>query len=467
MAYAVTKQHTLSAPGHLPLLMPKESGIVGIAIKGLQGRYRLVNRAMESMFERRAGQIVGLTDADLFPPEVAAQLRSSDRQIIDSAAANSDELDFSINGKPMHCLWLRFPVLGLDGSVVSIGVVTIDVPRQEAVAELRESLERLQHANQQLQESMVQLNRLAGTDKLTGAWNRRRLEDAAIHEMDRLRRSDDPPSLLMIAIDLFKAVNDSHGHIVGDEVLVHLADVVRSSLRPTDSLTRWGGEEFVVLCPSTTRSTAAALAERLCESIAESRVAAVENLTISIGVAECVSGETWDQWLKRADDALYQAKTGGGNRVQVAAGTALRSADGEQVAANFVQLVWHPAYECGHPLIDDQHRSLIADANALLTAILSQRPSDEVGAMTDRLLHDVARHFEDEEALIATAGFPGAAQHATLHRQLIRRAEKLAKRFHDGALRLGELFQFLADDVVARHMLGADREFFPYLKARR
>jgi PleD family two-component response regulator len=139
----------------------------------------------------------------------------------------------------------------------------LDISRQEAVSELRRSLEQLQQSNQELQKALAELDRLASTDKLTGTWNRRRLADAVTNEMERLRRYDHPVSLLIVDIDFFKKVNDDHGHVVGDQVLTKLATLLQSNVRVMDSLTRWGGEEFVVLCPNTTLSTVAMLAERL------------------------------------------------------------------------------------------------------------------------------------------------------------------------------------------------------------
>jgi diguanylate cyclase (GGDEF)-like protein/hemerythrin-like metal-binding protein/PAS domain S-box-containing protein len=466
LIYSFAKEHMIRASGLLSLMMPQTPG-VGIGIKGLDGRYQLANKAMETLFGKSAEQIINMTDTDLFSPEVATQLQRSDQQISDGAAAASDELDLSINGVLMRCLWLKFPVMGPDGRILFIGAVMLDISRQEYVAEMQQTLDQLQQTNQELQRTLVELDRLASTDKLTGAWNRRRLEEAVINEMDRLRRYDHPLSMMIIDIDLFKKVNDHHGHAVGDQVLAVLAAVVQSTHRATDSLTRWGGEEFVVLCPNTTLSTSAMLAKRLRERIAKAVFPAVKNITVSIGVAECMSGETWEQWFKRADDALYLAKACGRNQVQIAPETPHRVGVGENVSANFVQLSWHPAYECGHTLIDAQHRALFGHANNLLAAILSGRPADEVATVIDALIRDVVQHFQDEESIFTAAGYPGAAKHAAIHRQLVDSAVILVGRFHAGTLGIGELFQYLAHDVVARHMLGADREFFPYLEALR
>lgn len=463
---AFAKEQMCHVSGLLSLLMPRTAG-VGICVKEADGAYRLANRAMEAIFGYPQQMWVGKTDAELFPPEVAAQLQGSDREIAGGAAASSDELNFQLDRVPVSCLWLKFPMLGADGRVTSIASMIFDTRHQEAVAEMRNSLGRLQRINEDLQKSLIELDRLARTDKLTGAWNRRRLEETVIDEMDRLKRYDHPLSMLTIDIDFFKRINDEHGHAAGDRVLTEIAAMFQETLRASDSLTRWGGEEFVVLCPNTTLSTAALLGERLRAKVAASGGSGGDSLTVSVGVAECLTEESWEQWFHRADAALYRAKAAGRNQVQLAAETPRRQHIGESVAAHFVQLSWHAAYQSGHALIDRQHQDLFDAANNLLAAMLSSRPADEVADLIEVLLRDLVGHFADEEGVIAAAGFPGAAAHAAIHRDLIEHARALLGGFRAGNLAIGELFQFFAHDVVARHMLGADREFFPYLQDRR
>ena len=331
--------------------------------------------------------------------------------------------------------------------------------------EIGQVLGELATMQDKLKAVIGELDHLASTDKLTGSWNRRRLEEAAKSEMDRLKRYDHPLCLMVFDIDFFKKINDCYGHNAGDQVLAELAATIRTSLRTSDSLTRWGGEEFVVLCPNTTLSTASLLAERLRNKIAGVSFPEVEQVTVSVGVAECVSGESWEQWFKRADEALYRAKTGGRNQVQIAPEAKEHAGSGENVAANFVQLVWRESYECGNEVIDREHRGLFDDTNELLAAMLSGRPADEVTTFVDNLARDVIEHFKDEEAILAAAGYPGVSGHAAMHRELVNGVVALVGRFHAGTLGLGELFAFLAHDVVAKHLLGADREFFSYMAA--
>jgi diguanylate cyclase (GGDEF)-like protein/hemerythrin-like metal-binding protein len=463
--YSFAKEHVIQASGLVAMLMPQTFG-APMAVKSLDGRYRYANKAMQIMLNIGAEEVSSMTDRELFPAEVSTQLQHSDQCITEGAVTTTDKLDLSFNGTSTQFVCLKFPIHGPDGKLLFIGEAMLDIAGHEDISKMRESLGLLQQTNQDLQSSLVELERLAGTDKLTGTWNRRRLEEALKNEMDRLKRYDHPLSMLIIDIDFFKKVNDVYGHGVGDQVLMKLASVVQAALRTTDSLTRWGGEEFVVLCPNTTLSTASMLAERLRARVATSVFPEVKNVTISIGVAECMTGEIWEQWFKRADDALYCAKANGRDQVQIATETPKRLGLGENIASNFVRLTWHDAYECGNTVIDEQHRGLFSDANYLLAAILSGRPKDEVTVLVVRLIEDVVQHFQDEEAIIKAAGYPGAAEHAAIHGKLVETASSLAERFHGGTLAVGELFQFLAHDVVARHMLGADREFFPYLKSQ-
>jgi diguanylate cyclase (GGDEF)-like protein/hemerythrin-like metal-binding protein len=456
LIYNFAKEHTIQASSLVALLMPQTFG-VGTGVKGLDGRYRLVNKAMEAVFDQSAVRMIDKTDNELFPPEVAAQLNCSDQQIIDGAATASDKLDFSINDVPVQCIWLKFPIHGSDGRLVFIGGAMLHTASQGNISKVQESLEKLHQSNHELQQALIELDHTVSTDKLTGVWNRRRLEDAIHNEMDRLKRYDHPLSMMIIDIDFLKGVNQLHGRAVGDQVLAKLATAVQPTLRATDSLARWGGEEFVVLCPNTTLSTVAVLGERLRARVATTVFSVVEDVTVSVGVAECMNGEAWEGCFKRADAALHRANAGGGNQVQVAPETSLRDGVGENVAANFVRLSWRTAYECGHSVIDEQHRGLFNDANMLLGAVLSRRPLVEVAALVDMLIDHVVQHFNDEEMIIIAAGYPGAAQHAASHRTLVDKAVELANSFYVGSVVIGELFKFLAHDVVARHLLGEDR----------
>jgi len=164
------------------------------------------------------------------------------------------------------------------------------------------------------------LKRLANTDGLTGVLNRRRFMELSRQEVARSHRYGGPLSLIMLDVDHFKAVNDSFGHEVGDEVLVSLSQVCRQVLRQVDLFGRVGGEEFMALLPETGLEAAAMVAERLRNALAAHAVSASKpevRVTISLGVAQLGPETRLNDLMRLADDAMYQAKQNGRNRVEI------------------------------------------------------------------------------------------------------------------------------------------------------
>lgn len=329
--------------------------------------------------------------------------------------------------------------------------------RIETQKRLLDSAER---ANQGLQQAMEVLEWAAGTDRLTGAWNRRRFEEAATAEMALVRRRKGPVSLMIFDLDFFKNVNDTHGHTVGDTVLMEIAHVAREQLRASDALARWGGEEFIVLSPATRVDGALALAEKIREAIALRSFPGVGTVTVSIGVAEYALGEDLVTWIQRADEALYQAKLEGRNRVVNA-----RSADGiEPSAAQLLEIVWEESYACGHPTIDSQHRKLFTLTNSLIGAISSGQPAAEVSMRLRRLMAHTAQHFHDEEALLTRVGYTDLSAHAAEHHRLLEKASRFEADVDAGKADVSQFVGFLILDLVQGHILIEDRNFFPWFR---
>ncbi len=175
---------------------------------------------------------------------------------------------------------------------------------------------RLQQANRRLKQ-------LSETDPLTNTINRRRFMEVAEQQLALARRHCYPTSLLLLDIDHFKQVNDKYGHATGDRALVEITNVMRSALRESDTLARFGGEEFVVLLPHTAREGALAVAERVRQSAHQHQIQAEEqslSVTISIGGVTCETSTTaLDKLISRADELLYQAKQAGRDRSMVEA----------------------------------------------------------------------------------------------------------------------------------------------------
>ncbi len=164
----------------------------------------------------------------------------------------------------------------------------------------------------------AELELAANHDGLTGLYNRSRFDRILRDELTRQQRYGPSPSLVMFDVDHFKAVNDTHGHDVGDRVLVELTRRVDDCVRASDTLGRWGGEEFLILLPETAGDAAAAMAERIRARVESEPFPEVGTVTVSLGVATAGLRPTADELVKRADDALYQAKREGRNRVCVA-----------------------------------------------------------------------------------------------------------------------------------------------------
>jgi two-component system cell cycle response regulator len=175
----------------------------------------------------------------------------------------------------------------------------------------------------------ARLEALATTDPLTGVLNRRALLDRLSSEVDRARRYGTVVTLLMIDLDHFKEINDTRGHLVGDEALRQLGALLQSAVRTVDVVARFGGEEFVVILPETAEEGAVAFAERIREKIEQHPFGGdgggggggrgALRLTASIGVAMFPSERvaSTEDLFARADEALYRAKAAGRNRVCV------------------------------------------------------------------------------------------------------------------------------------------------------
>ena len=180
--------------------------------------------------------------------------------------------------------------------------------------------ERILKLEEELTQAHRQMEILAMQDGLTGISNRRAIEEHARAELDHARRKECPLSVILLDIDHFKAINDQYGHLVGDHILRHLAEILTRNLRQYDRIGRWGGEEFIVILPDTKISEAIIVAERMRAETVETKLS-LENgkyyeVQISLGVA-CASGSypTLAKLVDAADQAMYQAKKAGRNRV--------------------------------------------------------------------------------------------------------------------------------------------------------
>ena len=191
---------------------------------------------------------------------------------------------------------------------------TVEISHQDLV-ETRRALTSMQ-------EELAETRQLLNEDALTGTLNRRGLDQTLQREIGRAQRNDSTLSLAMVDLDHFKKVNDEYGHEAGDQMLVHFASLIKSVLRKSDALVRYGGEEFTVILPDTDARGAHFVLARLQQVMGKSPLVFEGrqiNTTFSAGVASLRRDENGYALLRRADEALYAAKNGGRNTIKVAA----------------------------------------------------------------------------------------------------------------------------------------------------
>ncbi|MFO7912477.1 MAG: diguanylate cyclase [Desulfotignum sp.] len=186
----------------------------------------------------------------------------------------------------------------LDGAVIAFRDITAQKKHLQSLEAINELLEKQ-----------------ASTDALTGIFNRMKFNTSLTKEIQRAQRYNTPLSLIIFDIDHFKLVNDTYGHLAGDNVLKNLVRLVASNLRETDIFARWGGEEFVIQTPETTLDGALKLAEKLRSKIESHDFSEPEKITTSFGVTTSQKGDNNLSLINRADEALYRAKESGRNQV--------------------------------------------------------------------------------------------------------------------------------------------------------
>ncbi|WP_153115531.1 bacteriohemerythrin [Rhodocyclus tenuis] len=334
----------------------------------------------------------------------------------------------------------------------------------------------------QQKEQQRQLEQAAYCDTLTGLPNRRLLRDRLTLALAGNKRNGLHGALLLLDLDNFKPLNDEHGHALGDLLLIEVARRLGASVREVDTVARLGGDEFVVVLTGLNadaalcRREAQLVAEKIRSLLAETYVLPLSedggeasfvehHCTASIGVTLFKHPDSYpDEILQRADKAMYAAKESGRNAIGFYPETAVPATTTDELAGKLIHLNWSPDYECGNRLIDDQHRALVAAANRLLTNILTGHQETQLAAQIDALMQDLVQHFKDEEAIFTAAGFPDSDGHKAIHRQLVEEAVAIVEHFHSGQLDVGEMFKFLAQNVVTQHILSADRAFFPYVR---
>lgn len=192
-----------------------------------------------------------------------------------------------------------------------ISYLTDDFPKITALIFVILGIKEWMHSNKTM---ISKLEELATYDGLTGIFNRQSIDAKLNYAISKVRRYPSSLSIILFDIDHFKKINDTFGHAVGDSILKELSNVTANSLRELDLLGRYGGEEFLIILQETSIEGAQTVAVKVCEAIANNAFDTVQQVTVSLGVAELRDNETAEHFVQRADMALYVAKDSGRNR---------------------------------------------------------------------------------------------------------------------------------------------------------
>lgn len=287
-----------------------------MAVKDLEGRYLFVNDQYERFFHISSDGIVGKYDYELFEQSVAEAFVAADKSVLEEGKTQYIEEQAPVDGVLHDFLTIKFPIPDQAGEVIAVGLIATDITERKKIEnELQLTKTALEMSNEELREAMNRLEQIAVVDQLTGAWNRHKFEQVVAAEMTRFTRYNTSVSLLLFDLDNFKPVNDEYGHDAGDRVLKELVQRINQNIRKLDYLFRWGGDEFIVLLPSTPAVLAWNTAQKLKESIAGKPFQGQHEISASFSVSTLHEGESVQSWLKRADQGLYRAKSDAGEHI--------------------------------------------------------------------------------------------------------------------------------------------------------
>jgi diguanylate cyclase len=267
-----------------------------------------------------AAEVVATQPNSQFYNEVLVVLR----QMVEDVVSKTDTLSKDLDDKNKH---LASNVSSLRGSrdkneilrLLSTVVMQAGGIQNTVEASHKDLIETKQALNA-LQEEMAETRQLLNEDALTGTLNRRGLDQTLTREIARAQRSNQFLTIGMLDLDFFKRVNDTYGHDAGDQMLVHFTSLIKSIMRKSDALVRYGGEEFTLILPDTDARGAHLVLGRLQQMMSKSALnyeGQQINTTFSAGVAALRDNENAHALLRRADEALYSAKNSGRNQIKI------------------------------------------------------------------------------------------------------------------------------------------------------
>ncbi|MDH8679011.1 diguanylate cyclase [Fusibacter bizertensis] len=298
------------------------------------------------------------------------------------------------------------------------------------------------------------LYELATKDSLTKVYNRNYFIESLRTKAIEAQRTSLPFSLILLDLDNFKQINDEYGHLKGDVVLIQTSKVLTYKLRESDIICRWGGEEFCMLLPNTTREDAIKVAEKIRAAIEEMHIEGVRPITVSLGVTIWQPDDNDASVFKRLDNSLYLAKLTGKNKV-VSNEELIITNNNKPVAVE-----WGPFFRSGNAQIDTEHQKLIQLSNDIISKCFDDDNYEITLALFEELIDDTVEHFRNEEKTLEQVGYANLQEHKDIHKNLIERTLFMQKGLLSKKLTPIQVAKYVIQDVVIGHIIKSDFDYY-------
>ena len=380
--------------------------------------------------------------AELFFFDEREEIRQRAREQLAGSVAENRHL-FRLRNQQGQSVWVEARIMGIEWECEKAVLYTLsDVTKRV--------------------EYEAEMKHLATHDPLTGLANRELLKRRLRSSIEFASETHQKLALLFIDLDRFKPINDTHGHDAGDAVLKTISQRLRDALRESDLVSRWGGDEFIVLLENVNdRATIERIACKLVAAISQPITLSDQveiSLSCSLGIVVYPDhGDHIDDLINKSDQMMYKAKKQGSGSIIFFAPLIPQSGN------SLLRLVWRRDLESGLSVIDQEHKELFELANQLLTTIVAGRFTADTDPCLARLLAHTKSHFKHEISTLMRMQYPDVVGHDLLHKQLLHKAEELQARYLDGELDALVLIHFIVYEIVDQHIMVEDKKWFDFV----
>jgi len=292
-------------------------------------------------------------------------------------------------------------------------------------------------------------------DSLTGVSSRNYFISKIFDNVSYATHQQHSIALVFCDIDYFKRVNDQYGHAVGDEVLYEVAKIFSSTIRKSDIVTRWGGEEFLIMLTRVSLDEAAVVAEKMRAQVEAKAFTNAQNITASFGVVMYREDEFIGTCIKRADQAMYKAKQQGRNQVVI---------DTTDTAEepSMKKSTWQEKWTCGNPIIDTEHMELLETLNEIIELSFFKEQRELLLNQLYTYFIEMEKHFKDEEVILTNIRWENLYNHKKIHEALLNELLKFTEDYRGREISTEVFVQKLLDNIIS-HIEVDDMKFFEWL----